>query len=40
MIDHDGDLRDRLVAMESRLDKAAPPKIRSRSGRRFANQTA
>lgn len=40
MIDHASDLRDRLVAMESRLETAAPPEIRSRSGRRFANQTA
>jgi hypothetical protein len=40
MIDHDSDLRDRLVAMQSRLETAAPPEIRSRSGRRFANQTA
>lgn len=36
MVDHDRDLRDRLVAMESRLETAAPPEIRSRAGRRFA----
>jgi hypothetical protein len=36
MVDHDRSLRDRLVAMESRLETAAPPEIRSRAGRRFA----
>ncbi len=36
MIDPESDLRERLVAMESRLATAAPPEIRSRSGRRVA----
>jgi hypothetical protein len=36
MTDTDSDLRDRLVAMESRLETAEPPALSARRNRRFA----